>query len=54
MEGNTVSASVPVVLIVVGIILAVLASELLGGVLILAGLVLFFVSYTGGRSTRRV
>jgi len=49
------SASVPVVLIVVGIVLAVLVSSLLGGVLILAGLVLLFVSYSGrGRTTRRV
>ena len=49
------SASVPVVLIVVGIVLAVTVSSLLGGVLILAGLILFFVSYSGrGRTAGRV
>jgi hypothetical protein len=47
------SASVPVVLIVVGIVLALLVSSALGGLLILVGLVLLLVPYLRGGPTTR-
>ena len=44
--------SVPIVLIIAGVILAVTLSGLLGGLLIVVGLILLFVPYARGGGTR--